>query len=339
MKILKSVLILLSILLPAATFAVGECPLHSSISIMPSPDSKLSLQLQYEYAYMKTLREGASSISKNKVLDDALMAGSMRYTIPIKMTMKKYTLVANYAPAERFQLILAIPYVVNDMKMKMAMKDMMGMIMKSDMKMDTVDGLGDTTLIGLYKLYSDAPVKPAKSVSIGFGIKMPTGDNDVKKANGKLVHAMMQPGTGSWDPIFLINAMHSMKSISFQFNGLYHLATKGDEGYEFGDKISADLFTRYQVLDSINLGLGLNFIHAEKDTDHDGKYSKPATSMIDNTGNTGITAFSLSPEIQVKFLNTGGSLLLRFQKPVYQDVNGIQQVVDWKALASLIWVF
>lgn len=102
--------------------------------------------------------------------------------------------------------------------------------------------------------------------------------------------------------------------------------------------LSADIVTRYQVRDSISLGLGLNFIHTGKDKDHDNKYSKPETSMVDNTDNTGITAFYLSPEAQIKFFKSG-SLLLRFQKPIYQDVNGIQQVVDWRAMVSLMWVF
>lgn len=339
MKTLKFVTIFLFIILPAVSFAAGECPLHSSISTASIRDGRLSLQLQYEYSYMETLREGRNSISPDKVLDDRMSDPMvMRYSVPTKMIMQKYSFVANYAPQEKLQLMLTIPYVINDMEMRMAMRDMEGMIMKSDMEMDTVEGLSDITIIGLYNLYSDPQVKPKKTVSIGLGIKMPTGENDVRKTNGELVHASMQPGTGSWDPIFLINAVSSTKPVSFQFNGLYHLTTKGNEGYEFGDVISIDFISRYQVMDSFNLGLGLNFVYSGKDKDHEGKYSKPETSLIDNTENTGITAFYLSPEVWVKFLDRG-SLLLRFQKPIYQDVNGIQQVVDWRALASLIWVF
>ncbi len=319
--------------------AGGECPMHSTLSTSTTSDGKLGLQFQYEYTYMKTLREGASSVSQDEVLDDQINAGAMKYTVPAKMVMKKYTLAANYMPTDKLQLMLTLPYVVNDMDMRMAMVGSMGMIMKKDMKMDTVDGLGDMTLMGLYTLYSDAPVKPTTSLSAGLGIKMPTGQNDVRKTNGELVHASMQPGSGSWDPIFLINAMHSMKPVSLQFNGMYHLTTKGDEGYEFGDMIGADIIVRYQAMESINLGLGLNFIHTGKDKDHDNKYSSPDTSLIDNTENTGITAFYLSPEVRVRFLNTGGSLMLSFQKPIYQHVNGIQQVVDWRAMASLMWAF
>ncbi len=319
--------------------AGGECPMHSSMAAASTGDGKVGLQLQYEYTYMKTLREGSDSTTPDKVLDNKMSdPATMRFSVPTEMIMKKYTLAANYAPSDKFQLVLAVPYVVNDMDMRMAMR--MGMMVtKSDSSMDTVDGLGDITLMGLYNLYSDSAIKPAKSISVGLGIKTPTGDDDVKKSNGDLVHAMMQPGTGSWDPLFLINALHSMEALSFQFNGMYHLTTKGKEGYEFGDMVSADVIARYKALQAFSLGLGLNFIHAAKDKDHDGKFSKPATSMIDNTENTGITAFYLSPELRVKFLNTGGSFLIRYQKPIYQHVNGIQQVVDWRAMTALTWAF
>lgn len=333
-------LVLLFMIFPIIAFAGGECPMHSTMTSASTIEGKFGLQFQYEYGFMKTLRKGSRSISPDKVLDEKMLdPATQRFSAPTEMIMKKYTISMNYSPSEKLQLMLAAPYVINEMDMRMAMKNMMGMVMKSDMTMDTVEGLGDVTIVGIYTLYSDNHVKRSKNISAGLGIKMPTGKNDVKTSTGKLVHAMMQPGTGSWDPIFFINSTLDVEQLSLQLNGIYHWTTKGDEGYEFGDMISADLTVRYQVLSSINLGLGLNFLHAGRDKDHDNKYSKPDTSLIDNTDNTGITAFYFSPEVQIKFLNTGGSMLLRFQKPIYQNVNGIQEVVDWRAMASLIWVF
>lgn len=34
-----------------------------------------------------------------------------------------------------------------------------------------------------------------------------------------------------------------------------------------------------------------------------------------------------------------GSAELKYQLPIYQEVNGIQQVLDWKILASIVWNF
>ena len=149
---------------------------------------------------------------------------------------------------------------------------------------------------------------------------------------------MMQPGSGSWDPIFMIQGGRDAGKFSLRLNGIYHLATTGDEGYEYGDMISADAVARYHVASALRIGLGLNFLNTGKDTDHDGKYSSP-TSMVDNTDNTGLTAFYLTPEVQFTIPGTGGSFSLAYQQPIYQKVNGIQQVMDWRVLASLGWAF
>ena len=60
----------------------------------------------------------------------------------------------------------------------------------------------------------------------------------------------------------------------------------------------------------------MNFLTTGRDTDHDGKYSK-ATSMIDTTANTGLTALYLTPEVQVAIPGTGGSFTLAGQVPTF----------------------
>ena len=49
---------------------------------------------------------------------------------------------------------------------------------------------------------------------------------------------------------------------------------------------------------------------------------------------------NLHPEVcRIKIPGTGGSADLKYQVPVYQKVNGIQQVTDWKVLTSVTWNF
>jgi hypothetical protein len=60
---------------------------------------------------------------------------------------------------------------------------------------------------------------------------------------------------------------------------------------------------------------------------------------LDDTGNTGITSLSVTPSVSVMIPNTGCSVDLKFQKPVYQNAGGTQQVVDWRSLISVVWVF
>lgn len=337
--------------------AGGECCMMGNLAAASSADGRWSLQFQYDYSYMKTLREGRDEVSPDEVLDAQIMSGQKKYSVPTEMIMQKYVLAAQARPLAKLQLLATVPYVVNDMEMRMAMGTTMGTGMgtgmgmamggdagmgastKSDMTMDTVQGLGDAIVGGMYTVYHGTAAGTSRNVALGLGLKMPTGENDVKKGDGiHFVHAMMQPGTGSWDPIFMVQTGYAAGKLGLNLNGTYHLTTTGDEGYEFGDMLGVDLIARYQILSALRFGLGLNYLSTAKDRDHDGKYTS-LTSMIDNPENTGGTSVSLAPEILVRLPGTGGSLALTVQKPVMQRVNGTQQVMDWRVLASLGWAF
>lgn len=319
-------------------WALGECGLSCCISGAATSGATLAknfgLSLIYEHSYMKTIKNGTSDISPDEVI--RLNRKPMTsYGVPTEMRMQKATLVGVLPVNERLQLLAYVPYLQNDMNMRS--KNAMSMTM--DMRMETVSGLGDVTLLGLYTAYTDAPIRPAERLTVGVGIKTPTGSTSERNASGSLVHAMMQPGTGSWDPLFMVNYMRGYYPLVLQGTLLYQLATKGINDYEYGDRFSYDLSARYQAANYVNLGVELNGIHAAGDKDHGGKYSKPATSMIDNVDNTGLDSIFISPVVQVKIPDTGGSAELKYQLPVYQDVNGFQQVVDWRVLASVAWAF
>ncbi len=349
MRIFVTIFLLLLFTSRAVVYAHGECCLSKSLVGATTSDittaSNFGISLQYEYTNMKTIRDGTSKISHNTVLDNAaakwpaMSTEGNSFAIPTRMIMQKYTVLGTYSATERLQFLATVPYVINDMYMRHLMRSPMGMDMRMDMKMDTVEGLGDMTIMGLYKLYMDNPDVPTKKLTLGLGMKPPTGKNDEETASGRLVHAMMQPGTGSWDPLFLVNYMHTFSPVVFQTNLLYHVTTEGDEGYEFGDKVSLDLIARYPLTSYVSPGIELNGLYSGQDKDRDGKYSRPDESLLDNPDNTGITSLSVSPSLQVKIPKTGGSVDLKFQKPIYQHVRGTQQVADWSAMASVVWAF
>lgn len=253
--------------------------------------------------------------------------------------MQKYTFTGSYTATDKLQFLISIPYLINDMDMKMRMRSSMGMDMDMKHEMRTVEGLGDISVMGLYTLRESEIGHPAEKLMVGFGLKTPTGENDENNESGKRVHAMMQLGTGSWDPLFIINYMREFSPFVLQGNLFYQVATEGDEGYEFGDQISIDIIASYPVNAYISPGLGLNGLHTGSDKDHDDNFSRPETSLLDNPDNTGITAFYVTPSINVKIPKTGCGADLEFQYPLYQHARGIQQVVDWRILASVGWNF
>lgn len=347
MRILITVFLFL-LFVNRVVFALGECGLSCCLSGATSSavtfSENFSLSLQYEYMKMGTIRDGSDHIGHSALLDkvssewDEKPEKTEKFSIPTRMIMQKYTFLGSYTVTDRFQFLASVPYVINDMDMKMRMRNSMGMDMDMKMEMDTVEGLGDITLMGFYTLHTDESIHPKKKLSAGFGLKTPTGKNDEKTDSGYRVHAMMQPGSGSWDPIFLVNYMREFYPLVLQGNLMYQMSTEGDEGYEFGDKVNLDLIARYSVNNYISPGLELNALHAGSDKDHDDNFTKE-TSLIDNPDNTGITALYLTSSIHAKIPNTGGSLDLRAQLPLYQHARGIQQVIDWRATAALVWNF
>jgi len=324
------------LLASSQVMALGECGLACCLAGANSSGVTLAenfgLAVQYEYSDMKTIRHGSGSISPDAVIDRHWIMGSS-YSVPTKMTMEKLSVFGALPLNERWTLIAIVPYVRNSMDMRM--KNGVGMTM--NMTMDTIEGLGDIPLLANYTAYTDAPIRPSQRLTLGFGVKTPTGKNDERAGSGRLVHAMMQPGSGSWDGLLTVNYMRAYYPLVFQVSGFYHLTTEGDEGYEFGDQYGIDLSARYQVAPYVNLGLDVNAIHTEKDDDHDGKYSRPGMSMVDNTDYTGLTSVSITPGIQFKIPDSNGSMELKYQLPIYQDVNGYQQVLDQRWLATIAW--
>ena len=319
-------------------YALGECGLACCIAGATGSGvtlaDTLGLSIVYENTYMKTIKEGTEKRSPDQAIDRAWTTGSS-YKVPTRMRMQKATLVAAVPVNERLRLVGYVPYVVNDMDMRQ--KNAMGMVM--DMRMSTVSGLGDAALMGLYTLYTDAPIRPGQRLTVGLGVKTPTGSAGERTSSGALVHAMMQPGSGSWDALFLVDYMRAFYPLVLKANLFYQLTTEGYNGYEFGDQLAYEVSARYQALNYVNVGVDLSGVRVASDIDHDGRYSAPATSMVDNPANTGLDSVFIAPVVQVKLPGTGGSGELKYQVPIYQDVNGIQQVMDYRVLGSVSWVF
>lgn len=321
-----------------ASYALGECGMSCCIGGTSTTGVTLAenigISVSYERMNMGTIKHQSSDITPDQVIDQNWTSGNS-YIVPTDMTMEKLSLIAAVPVTERWQILGVLPMVRNNMDMRRKLPS--GMVM--DMKMEEISELGDVTIMGLYTAYTDAPVRPTRRLTLGLGIKTPTGDNTIRNPMGNFVHAMMQPGTGSWDPIFMLNYMRAWYPLITQINLVYHLSTESDEGYEFGDQLNLDLSMRYQVSNTTNVGLALNGIYSGQDEDHDGQYTRPAVSMIDNTSNTGLVSFFLTPSIQYKIPDTGGNVELKYQRPVYQHVRGNQLVTDSRWIATVSWAF
>lgn len=324
--------------MPVRAFATGECGLSCCIAGAAgggvTMGESLGLTFSQDYSFMETIRHGTGSLSPDEVIRQNQKPG-MAYKVPTEMVMQKYSLTTAVPIKDGTDLLITVPYLINDMKMRK--RSPMGMVM--DMKMDTVKGLGDISLLALHVLDTDANVRPTKRLTVGMGLKLPTGSASAKGKTGLYVHAMMQTGTSSWDALFMANYMRAFYPLVLQANIFYQLTTEGGNGYEFGNQLSYNLSGSYQVAKYVNAGLELTGFHTGKDSDSEGRYSNPMISMADDTDNTGLDSILIAPLVQVKIPGTGGSIGIKTKLPIYQRVNGYQQVLDWRVSTALTWVF
>ena len=312
-----------------------------------SSDTGLTVSLQYDTMLMKTNKQGTSDIAADTIIANELATrttmGMHMFAVSSKMTMQKYTANFSYRLNEDNAFVLTVPYVINDMDMRMGSKmGAMGAVTYRNSTMATVEGLGDMALLYLRDIYKDAEMRTRQRFSVGIGLKAPTGKSKSRTASGNLVHMMMQAGTGSWDGFLLANGTLGFGEhedggalVLFSPTLTYQMNTRNSLGYKVGNRLNYDLSARYRLTSAFNLKLDLNGVVSERDST-DGTidatsglvaYQNTTRNVLDNVANTGVHSLFVSPGFQW-IVAPGWVISGEYRIPVYQDVNGIQQVTD-----------
>jgi hypothetical protein len=111
-------------------------------------------------------------------------------------------LLARFYPARRIQVLTLLPY--HDFQRREAAETL------------HTRGLGDLSLLGNFLLIDDRGKRQHRwqqTLSIGGGIKLPTGQHRLEKADGTRVHPNMQPGTGTVD--FALSLTYTLRRGAF----------------------------------------------------------------------------------------------------------------------------
>jgi hypothetical protein len=307
---------------------------QESLSGVAAPGTdELSLQFNYSFSNMDKFKEGSTTRSLDYVKENFFP----KYTsIPVDMDMIKYTMTAGYGFSSRLKAFISVPYVRNTMDMTRGMT-MMGTTTWMDMTMEPVKGLGDVTAMALYRLYTNREIRPTDVVTVGFGVKAPTGSFTETNSNGSFIHAHMQPGTGSWDPLLSLIYTKMMDQFLLQADATYQNTTRNREGYEFGDSTALDLAGKYAVIKELNIGAGMTYLYVGRASDKEGKYTN-LSSLMDDPANTGGQSIWLSPEVQI-FPFRNGAIDVKYQVPIWEKVNGIQLVTSHRLLLGVSCAF
>jgi len=169
------------------------------------------------------------------------------------MNMYMVNASAGYSFTDKFFGGVMLMWLKKDMNMMFnsKMKKMTG---APDYTMKSA-GMGDTMLMGKYRLYSDDALVPTNQLSLFMGLSLPTGSINEKNANhpldvrkGEQLPYGMQLGSGTLDPSLGLLYQGSSSPLwwgaNLIYTGRWH---KNSRDYRLGNTYRYDLYAMYQL--------------------------------------------------------------------------------------------
>lgn len=200
---------------------------------------------------------------------------------------------------------------------------------------DNIEDLGDASLLLQYKIYDNA-----FKVALLGGLKAPTGEDHVIQ-EGEKVEADLLSGTGSWDIFAGLSLTKDFQSVSLHSDILYKYNSEGVDESKLGDILTYNVALSYKLIDhkphgeltkelkdtmcvedsgySLSTFVELNGERAQKDAFHH--------VISENTGHDIIFATAGAQYAH----HSGYSIFVAFSKPISQDLNGVQNKVDYRS--------
>ncbi len=316
----------------------GNMPLNIFGGGIPEPH-EFRFKISEMFMEMGPLRDGT-----NDILSTTIVGAPNGTTFPaVPRSMQQYmTMIGGaYSFSDNFSLMAMTNYTINEMQMEIFSN------VGSNFTM-TSGGIGDTTLLGKYRLYANDNLVPTKQLSVMFGLSVPTGDihkkftnNTVANQNGTILPFKMQLGSGTVDPIIGLTYQGSRDPFWWGFNTqLEAHVYDNEQGYHRGQEFRYDLYAMKQVHDNW-------VIHTQLNGWYEGQFSRePYEGRVNGEGHNGFNpnnAF-LSPLFDPQ--NYGGhkmavSIGVQYQPvplhvmeltatlPIHQDLNGPQLRDNW----------
>lgn len=151
-------------------------------------------------------------------------------------------------------------------------------------------------------------------LSLGGGVKLPTGEYKLLDSGGSINEPTIQPGTGSWDPFVQVYYDHQWVPHRWEYflSGGYVVRTTNPLEYDFGNQTLLSAGARFSPSNRLVLSLQLNGQSSPHDF-FDGHL----------VASTGAKQVALTPGIMV-FSASGMGFYAHLAVPVYQKVNEVQ---------------
>ncbi len=226
--------------------------------------------------------------------------------------------LGRFYPLRRLQLLVLLPY--HDFR-----RVENGVLTHSQ-------GLGDASILGNFLLLDTGDSLGKRwqhSLTVGGGIKAPTGQHSKKDHEGKLLLENLQPGSGSTD--FMLSATYTLRRGAWGFTSdvLGRLNTANHHDYHFGNRASGSAKVFYwKQLRRISFLPNLGVFAENSGSSRDGK------NYVSNTGGS-IALATLGLDVYTGHFSFGCTV----QQPFYQDLGAgaIQANTRW--MTTLNYIF
>ena len=196
------------------------------------------------------------------------------------------------------------------------------------------NGIGDTTVLGKYRVYTNNFKGGTSRFSLIGGLELPTGDDDESDSQGTLP-ASLQLGSGSVD--LIAGGAYTYQTLSHEMDvDLRYIFNQEANDFEFGDVFKYNFSYQKRIFP---ITLPDEGIYSQWNAliELNGNYSQRSESFGSSVSDSGGHTLFLSPGIQ--FVSQRAVIEASVQLPVVQDLNGNQVETDYTLVLSFRYQF
>lgn len=261
-------------------------------------DEGLRIDLRYSYAKADTPRVGSSKVAKPLATDPALLGAEVENMRTINESLN---LDFDYAINHQWSVAVGVPLVIRDHAHQI------GDPLLTIVEQRKFTELGDIRVVGNYKF--DSGDHHAGS-GLRFGLKLPSGKNNLEMVPGTPLEGGLQPGSGSTDAVLGAYFHQDMADSPWGWfiSGQLQTALSTRNDYRPGNDAALDIGAHYTLSPALTSLLQLNVHFKERD------------SGLNANPHSGGHSLNLSPGLS--FAVSPKTKLYGFvQLPIYQYAN------------------
>ena len=307
-SLLSSSVIFLVLIIPTGLFAncgSSSCPIDHHSYVMPG---MFRLGVSYETIKMDKLQIGTGSVN----------IGSIPLPVhheELETINQRTVISADYGVSSRLSFSLMAPYIVREHSH----------LEEGTLEHWSFSGLGDVMVHGTY-VVSQSMDPDVPYLAVTTGIKLPTGATNKVNAEGEDAEVTIQPGSASYDAVLSLSGRYvagTMKSLGGAYNTVPITASlsarfngKGKDDCRVGNELVGSLGSSLVLDPRVAMQLQVNARyqgHGDMGTTDEFRAYTGGTWVFLTPG--------VSSEIFASF-----NFFLFVQIPLYQNVNGVQQV-------------